>query len=148
MSLPQRAALALIVPIAVSLVGCTSTTEAAGAASSSVVSAAETCAGLGDAGTVLINAGNAEREQRAGAREVEGAVRLAARMYLRVPADAGTDLGARVEEMKSLIDAVPLGAVQVPFDHESREWSETRQALITACEEAGAPLAVECWTGG
>lgn len=127
--------------------GCSSSTPPEPSVSGAVITDATTCEALGDVLTITFNADIARDGGRMQQQEHAGWHRLATRVLHRVPTTGG---GAVSDAIAALREAAPPiasgagGAGRVGSD----AWNEAFPALMTACEEAGAELATEGFTGG
>ncbi len=106
------------------------------------VTASDTCAALGDVGTLVLNVKTADAQGRVVGGEFDGAMRLAARWVHRIPVEPGTDLAAAID---GVIDAAPL---QAGVDPLSDEWNAAFAAAGDVCEAETGSFGVEGWNGG
>ncbi len=113
-----------------------------------VVTSAETCDQVGDVFTIIFNAYISFDQGRSIQQEMDGALRLAARVLDRVPAEPGTDLAEAVDALKLAAPAAGVGAMNEPVDIESAEWRNAHEQVSIACDSADTPIGISGWTGG
>lgn len=132
------------------LAGCTLSpaSESPTPSSSAVNLDVEACDQFGDVLTLIYNQSIALREGRAGRQEMDGALRLAARILSRIEAEPGSRVSDALTELKRAAPAMASGAMLEPFDPDGEAWTDADTAMSAACIAAGSQLAVSAWTGG
>jgi hypothetical protein len=111
------------------------------------VTDSDSCVAVGDVMTIVMNADTAVREGRMQAQEQQGWYRLATRVLDQVPTTGQGAVSDTVAQLQAAAPPIAFGAMQLAGVG-SGEWDNAFQALTTSCEDAGAELAIEGFTGG
>lgn len=106
---------------------------------------AAVCDAYGDVLTIVENADIALADGRMDAQEQHGWYGLATRVLGRLPGDGGSAVQTAVGALQ---EAAPAGTSAESTGVRSPAWVEAEQDLGTACDDAGAPLAITMFTGG
>lgn len=109
---------------------------------------ADICTAYGDVLTIIENADIALDDGRMEPQEHAGWHGLAARVLDRLPSTAEGPVRSAVADLKEVAPAVPAGGIQAVEGIRSPEWYAAEEALGTACDELGTPLAISMFTGG
>ena len=131
----------VLVASAALLTGC----AAQPAPAPTVVSAADTCAQVGNVLTVLFNASISYSEERSTEQELNGALALADSMLDYVTSEPSSDFEAIVLRLRA-VDSQDYALAA--SDNGSEEWSDAVSDLGAECTAEGTELAVSAWTGG
>lgn len=116
-----------------------------GSAPSDATDDAGICDAYGDVLTIVENADIALADGRMDAQEQHGWYGLATRVLGRLPGDGGSAVQTAVGALQ---EAAPAGTSAESTGVRSPAWVEAERDLGTACDDAGAPLAITMFTGG
>ncbi|MEV8027628.1 hypothetical protein [Cellulosimicrobium funkei] len=106
------------------------------------------CAAYGDVLTIVENADLALAEGRMEPQEHDGWYQLATRVLDRLSSTGDSDVQRSIGQLKEVAPAVASGAFTDSTGVRSPEWDEAEGALGTACDDLGAPLVINTFTGG
>lgn len=106
------------------------------------------CAAFGDVLTIVENADLGLEDGRMEAQEHGGWYRLATRVLDRLPSAGDSPVHSAITQLQEVAPAVPSGAGAAPIGVRSTEWYNAMDDLGAACDDIGAPLAINVFTGG
>lgn len=106
------------------------------------------CTAYGDVLTIVENADLALADGRMEAQEHDGWYGLATRVLDRLPSAGDSAVRTAVAALQQIAPAVPAGGGDAPAGVRSPEWYDAEEGLGTACDEVGAPLTINVFTGG
>lgn len=111
----------------------------------SVTTDQDSCAALGDVLTIVQNAGMGLKSGRMDQDEYDGWLRLATRVLDRVPVRGDGQVSTDIDALKTIAPAVSISS-NAATGIATRKWDVA--PVDAACQEAGAPLQVQSFTGG
>ncbi|WP_447924577.1 hypothetical protein [Georgenia muralis] len=106
------------------------------------------CTAYGDVLTILENADLGLDDGRMEEQEHEGWYRLATRVLDRLPSSGGSTVRDAIADLQAVAPAIPSGAAGDPAGVRATEWYVAEEHLGAACDDLGAPLAINVFTGG
>ncbi len=106
------------------------------------------CTDFGDVLTIVENADRGFADGRMAEQERDGWHRLADRVLGRLPSGGDSAVQTAIGALQAAAPAGAPGAFAESTGVRSPEWSRAEADLATACEEVGAPLAIDVFTGG
>lgn len=106
------------------------------------------CTAYGDVLTILESADLGLDDGRMAEQEHEGWYQLATRVLDRLPSSREGTVRDAIADLQAVAPAIPSGAADDPAGVRSTEWYVAEEALGAACDDLGAPLAINVFTGG
>ncbi|MGC0250421.1 hypothetical protein [Pseudactinotalea sp. Z1748] len=106
------------------------------------------CTAFGDVLTIVENADLGLADGRMEAQEHEGWYRLATRTLDRLSSTGDSAVHTAIAQLQEIAPAIPAGAGYEPAGVRSQEWYDVKGVLGAACDDLGAPVAINVFTGG